>query len=140
MWITTEEILKKYENWSEDVAKNHAFTNHSEKFVQKLKNTPIGTTVYRNYSDSWWRLDPNKPAKTVKENHGGVFVHYKFDRVCTPRELAALQSFGDDFILKGTKSEILKQIGNAVPPIMAKAIGEKVKVLLNEIYTTFPKK
>ena len=89
--------------------------------------------MYKNYSDAWWRLDPDKPARTVKENHGGVFVHYKFDRVCTPRELAALQSFDDDFIFQGTKSSILKQIGNAVPPLMAKAIAERIKSSMQEV-------
>ncbi len=132
-WITTKKVLEKYETWSEDSEKNHVFTKHSEKFVKKLNNTPIGRNVYENYSDAWFRLDPTKPARTVKENHGGVFVHYKFDRVCTPRELAALQSFDDDFIFKGTKSAILKQIGNAVPPLMAKAIAEQIKCYLENI-------
>lgn len=132
-WISSGEILKTYEDWAEDEEKSHLFTNHSESFIQKLEKTPIGGNVYENYSDSWWRLDPERPSRTVKENHGGVFVHYKFDRVCTPRELAALQSFDDDFLFKGTKSSILKQIGNAVPPLMARAIAEEVKKLLNKI-------
>ncbi|MHA1843124.1 MAG: DNA cytosine methyltransferase, partial [Promethearchaeota archaeon] len=63
-----------------------------------------------------------------------VFIHYKFNRVLTPRELAALQSFDDTFIFKGTKSSILKQIGNAVPPLMAKAIAKQIKIHLNELY------
>ena len=63
-----------------------------------------------------------------------MFVHYKFDRVCTPRELAALQSFDDDFLYEGTKSAVLKQIGNAVPPLLAKAIAKQVKLFLNVIY------
>ena len=53
--------------------------------------------------------------------------------MCTPRELAALQSFDDEFIFKGTKSAILIQIGNAVPPLMAKAITEQIKISLSEI-------
>ncbi|MHA1762401.1 MAG: DNA cytosine methyltransferase, partial [Promethearchaeota archaeon] len=63
----------------------------------------FGENLYENYSDAWWRLDPDKPARTVKANHGSVFIHYKFNRVLTPRELAALQSFDDTFIFKGTK-------------------------------------
>jgi DNA (cytosine-5)-methyltransferase 1 len=132
-WVTSEEVLKRFEDWPEFEDKNHLFTKHSKNFVQRLKDTPIGGNVYQNYSDAWWRLDPERPARTVKENHGGVFVHYKFDRVCTPRELAALQSFDDDFIFRGTKSAVLKQIGNAVPPQMAKAIAEEVKKALDQI-------
>jgi len=133
-WITSKAALKKYENWRESIEKNHIFTKHSPEFIQKLKNTPIGKNVFEKYTDSFWRLDPNRPARTVKENHGGVFVHYNFNRVCTPRELATLQSFDDSFIFKGTKSAVLKQIGNAVPPLMAKAIAENVKMLLNDLY------
>ncbi|MHA1702033.1 MAG: DNA cytosine methyltransferase [Promethearchaeota archaeon] len=132
-WITASEILKKYENWEENKENSHLFTKHKKEFVERIKNTPIGGNVYKNYSDAWWRLDPDKPSRTVKENHGGVFVHYKFDRVCTPRELAALQSFDDEFTFKGSKSSILKQIGNAVPPLMAKAIALKIKDLLNDL-------
>jgi DNA (cytosine-5)-methyltransferase 1 len=132
-WTTAGEVLKKYENWAENADSNHLFTKHKKEFVKKLHDTQIGENVYKNYSDAWWRLDPDKPARTVKENHGGVFVHYKFDRVCTPRELAALQSFDDNFIFQGTKSAILKQIGNAVPPLMAKAIADQIRASLKEI-------
>ena len=132
-WVSSSKVLQRYENWSENPAKNHIFTRHSEKFIERIKDVKIGENLYKNYSDAWWRLIPNKPARTVKENHGGVFIHYNFDRVCTPRELAALQSFDDEFIFQGTKSAILKQIGNAVPPLMAKAIALQVRSLLNKI-------
>ena len=132
-WTTAGGVLKKYENLKENTDINHLFTKHKKEFVKKLQGTQIGENVYKNYSDAWWRLDPDKPARTVKENHGGVFVHYKFDRVCTPRELAALQSFDDDFIFQGTKSSILKQIGNAVPPLMAKAIADQIRTSLQKI-------
>ncbi|MHA1328785.1 MAG: DNA cytosine methyltransferase [Promethearchaeota archaeon] len=133
-WIPVKQVLKQYENWEENPQLNHLFTRHSKEFIKRLSKVPIGENLYKNYNDAWWRLDPEKPARTVKENHGGVFIHYKFDRVCTPRELAALQSFSDDFIFKGTKSAILKQIGNAVPPLMAKAIARQIKNHLDEIY------
>jgi DNA (cytosine-5)-methyltransferase 1 len=69
----------------------------------------------------------------VKENHGGVHVHPTQNRVLTPRELASLQSFPDDFIFLGSKSNVLKQIGNAVPVRMSNKIAEIVKKgLLNE--------
>ncbi|MBN1803444.1 MAG: DNA cytosine methyltransferase [Candidatus Lokiarchaeota archaeon] len=132
-WVNSGEILKKYEAWNEDSSLNHDFTRHSEKFLKKLNATPVGKAVYKNYSDAWWRLDPDKPAKTVKENHGGVFVHYKFDRVLSPRELAALQSFNDSFRFKGTKSSVLKQIGNAVPPLLSLALANHLKTCLKNL-------
>ena len=133
-WVSSKSVLKHYEDWPENSEKSHLFTKHSIDFVKRLHETPIGGNVYENYSDAWWRLIPDKPARTVKENHGGVFVHYKFDRVCTPRELAALQSFDDNFTFRGNKSSILKQIGNAVPPLMAKAIALEIKKKIDFLY------
>jgi DNA (cytosine-5)-methyltransferase 1 len=133
LWISASDVLRHYETWPENPEKNHNFTRHSEEFIKRIKKVKQGENLYKNYSDAWWRLIPNKPARTVKENHGGVFIHYKLDRVCTPRELAALQSFNEDFTFQGTKSAILKQIGNAVPPLMAKAIAIQVKSLLNKL-------
>ena len=49
----------------------------------------------------------------------------------TPRELARLQSFPDDFIFEGSKSKQLVQIGNAVPVGLAKAIAEHIKKLID---------
>ena len=86
--------------------------------------------VTKRYSEAFYRCYPDRPSNTVKENHGGVFVHYEKNRVMTPRELARLQSFPDNFIFQGTKSSILIQLGNAVPCGLASAIAKQVKKLL----------
>ena len=78
----------------------------------------------------FYRCYPDRPSNTVKENHGGVFVHYEKDRVMTPRELAELQSFPKEFVFKGTKSSMLIQLGNAVPCKLSNAIAKQVKKLL----------
>lgn len=44
----------------------------------------------KNYGESYFKCHPDKPSPTVKENHGGVFVHYEKPRCMTPRELARL--------------------------------------------------
>ena len=49
----------------------------------------------------------------------GTNSHPELNRSITPREAARIQSFSDEFIFYGTKSEICKQIGNAVPPLLA---------------------
>ena len=54
-------------------------------------------------------------------------MHPKLNRVLTPRELARLQTFPDDFIFKSSKSNVLKQIGNAVPVKLANEIAKIVK-------------
>src|SRR4030043_2389469 len=88
--------------------------------------------THENYKDAWYRLRPDEPARTVKENHGGVFVHYKEPRCLTPRELARLHSFEDDFRFMGSKSNILKQIGNAVPPLLARAVAQQILKVLEK--------
>ena len=130
-WISIKEAIGDLEDKEEDINFNHIFTLHNEGFLDKIKNTQIGKSVFGNYSDAFFRSYPEQPSRTVKENHGGVFVHYKNNRVMTPRELARLQSFPDDFIFEGSKSKQLIQIGNAVPVGLSKAIAEHIKKLLD---------
>lgn len=54
-------------------------------------------------------------------------IHPKLPRVLTAREMARLQSFPDNFIFEGPKNKQLVQIGNAVPPLLGKAIGLAVR-------------
>jgi DNA (cytosine-5)-methyltransferase 1 len=131
-FFTVKNAIGDLENIPETPLINHIFTKHKTEFIERLHNVMPGTTLYPNYSDAWYRLVADKPARTVKENHGGVFIHYKFDRVLTPRELARLQDFKDDFIFEGSKSSILTQIGNAVPCKLSKAMANSVRNFLKK--------
>ena len=132
-WKTVFETIDDLKDLKEDVTKlQHIYTKHSVSFKEKIKNTPIGKSVNPKYTEAFFRCDPNKPSNTVKENHGGVFVHYEKDRVMTPRELARLQSFPDSFKFEGSKSNILKQIGNAVPCGLSIAIANEIKKMLEK--------
>lgn len=122
-YVTVGDVLKKYLDKSEDSTINHIFAKTSQTMKKRLENIPIGKSLYGNYSDAWKKVDWNKPSCTVKENHGGVNVHPILNRVMTPRELATLQSFPENFIFCGAKKWQLVQIGNAVPCLLAKAIG-----------------
>jgi len=123
---TVYEAINNLKELEEDKEFWQIYTKHSDEFLEKIKNTPIWKSVLGTYSDAFFRAYPNLPSRTVKENHWGVFVHYEKNRVMTPRELARLQSFPDDFIITWTKSKMLVQIWNAVPPLMAKSIGLEV--------------
>lgn len=128
---TVKEVIGDLEDAPENPAINHEFTNHAESFVKRIAKLKNGETLYK-YSDAWWRLIPDQPSRTVKENHGAVFLHFSKDRVISPREMARLQDFGDDFIFESTKSNVLKQIGNAVPVSLSRAMGGAFKHYLDE--------
>ena len=132
-WATIKESIDDLKDLPEDTEFSQIYTKHNNDFINKIKKTPIGKSIFGNYSDSFFRCDPNEPSRTVKENHGGVFVHYSKDRVMTPRELARLQSFDDTFIFFGSKSSVLKQIGNAVPVGLSEALAKKVHNILDTI-------
>lgn len=132
-YVTLGEGIKRFMTMPENKQVNHTFTSHSEAMVERIKALPEGQSLYGNYSDAWKKSPWDKPSCTVKENHGGVNIHPKLPRVLTPRELAALQSFPDDFIFKGTKKWQLVQIGNAVPCGLGKAIGVAVQKGLEQV-------
>ncbi len=125
-WISTQTAIDDLAGATENLAAHHIYTIHSPEFLEKIRATKIGDSVFSGYQDAYYRTPPDLPSRTVKENHNGVFVHYRENRVMTPRELARLQSFPDSFLFYGTKSSALKQIGNAVPPLLGKAIGESL--------------
>ena len=130
-YVTLGEGIKRFMAIPENKSINHIFTRHSNKMIEQIQAVPEGQSLYGNYSDAWKKSPWDKPSCTVKENHGGVNLHPKLPRVLTPRELAALQSFPDDFIFKGSKKWQLVQIGNAVPVLLGKAIGIAVMKAIN---------
>ncbi len=79
----------------------------------------------------WW----DRPAFTIRTEffkpEKGRYLHPKQHRPITHREAARLQSFPDDFIFSGTKIEIARQIGNAVPPLLASRVADVVLLLLS---------
>lgn len=132
-YMTLGEAIKKYMDMPENKEINHIFTRHTKEMKEKITLVEEGKSLYKNYSDAWKKSPWDKPSCTIKENHGGVNLHPKLPRVLTPRELATLQSFPEDFIFKGAKKWQLVQIGNAVPPVLGKVIGIGVLKMLQSI-------
>lgn len=117
---------------------NHEITNHSEKTTSIIslvpdggnyKDLPIELQKTRNVNIAWTRLNSNKPSFTIDTGHRHHF-HYKFNRIPTVRESARIQSFPDKFIFFGSKTSQYKQVGNAVPPILAKVLAKEIKKYL----------
>lgn len=122
------------------VVKNHIAAEHSLKVKEIISMVPDGGNYknlpepYRNsrkFHVAWTRFNSKKPAPTIDTGHRHHF-HYKYNRVPTVRECARLQSFPDDFVFLGNKTQQFRQVGNAVPPLMAQAIAEQLKKYIME--------
>jgi len=85
-------------------------------------------------TDVFGRLEWDKPALTIRTEffkpEKGRYLHPSADRPITHREAALLQTFPEDFVFVGSKIEVARQIGNAVPPRLARAVAEKLNSLL----------
>jgi DNA (cytosine-5)-methyltransferase 1 len=84
------------------------------------------------FPNRWWKLEENKPVRTLTAHIGKdtyTHIHYDSDqgRVISVREAARLQSFPDGFRFCGAMNAAYRQIGNAVPPLMAKCLAEVMK-------------
>ncbi len=132
-YITTGQAIGDLVNHPIDPDFNHVPTVHREDMAKRIMETPEGQSLYKGYSDAWKKCPWDAPSCTIKENHGGVNLHPKLPRVLTAREMARLQSFPDNFIFEGKKNKQLIQIGNAVPPLLGKAIGLAVRISNNDL-------
>ena len=110
---------------------SHIRVKHSKDFLEKISQTQVGSSVTKNFRETFLRISPDSPCPTVKANNGSVFVHYKSNRCVTPRELARLQDFPDNFLFYGSKHDVLVQIGNAVPVGLAREVGFEVYRILS---------
>ncbi|NLF41735.1 MAG: DNA cytosine methyltransferase [Bacteroidales bacterium] len=117
---------------------NHVGTKHSDHVKQIISLVPDGGNYKdlpeelrktRNFNIAWTRYHSKKPAYTIDTGHRHYF-HYQYNRVPTVREHARLQTFPDRFIFYGNKSEQNRQVGNAVPPLLAQALAEELKKCL----------
>ena len=124
---TTRDAIEDLMDHPEDPSFNHVPTKHSAEMVERMRVLPEGKSLYKGYSDAWKKCPWNEASCTIKENHGGVNIHPKLPRVLTAREMARIQSFPDDFIFEGKKAKQLVQIGNAVPPLLGKAVGLAIR-------------
>lgn len=132
----TDTVLRDHvarRNNAADVERYRVMAENRWNFLQLLDNRPdLGhekkRVFFNSYKVQWW----DKPSKTIIAHlykDGNQFIHPDptQGRSITVREAARLQSFPDDFVFEGSRTEQFKQIGNAVPPLMAEAIAKAVK-------------
>lgn len=88
----------------------------------------------KSFQDKYFKIHPDKPSRTIvahMQMDTNGYVHYgDIPRGITPREAARLQSFPDWFNFSGPFTTQYRQIGNAVPPMLAKKIGQVIKYQL----------
>ncbi len=118
---------------------NHQATNHSQAALEKLKliNKEQGKECLpknlhgkQQFKSTWGHLNWNKISPTIDTRFdtpsNGTNSHPELHRSITPREAARIQSFSDNYIFYGNKTSVCKQIGNAVPPLLALALGKAI--------------
>jgi DNA (cytosine-5)-methyltransferase 1 len=132
-YVTTGEAIGDLMKLKPNPDFNHIPANHRPDMVKRMLDLEEGKSLYKGYSDAFKKCPWDEASCTIKENHGGVNVHPKLGRVLTAREMARIQSFPDDFIFEGPKNKQLVQLGNAVPPLLAKAIGLAIRKSYGEI-------
>lgn len=114
----------------------HSATHHTPKMLEIIRQAgtnrwalPEGLTT-SGFSTCYSRLSADEPASTITVNFvhpaSNRCIHPTQDRALTPREGARLQSFDDTFEFRGTRTEIVKQIGEAVPPLLGRAIAKAI--------------
>ncbi|MGX1596551.1 DNA cytosine methyltransferase [Dietzia maris] len=148
----TKNVSNKYQDArrkNATVLTNHGATKHSKKMLEIISHAGPNISsipphlISSGFSSCYSRLSPDEPAPTITVNFvhpaSNKCIHPFLDRALTPREGARLQSFDDDFQFSGSNRNLIaKQIGNAVPPLLGKAIGEAVLEMLGCVSATEP--
>lgn len=125
---------------TETVLHNHVATNHSALALERLAMIPpnAGKEVLPEehltksiYSGTWTRMRKDEISVTITTRFdtpsSGKFTHPYLNRAITVREAARIQSFPDSFVFTGRKGTQMKEVGNAVPPLLAEAIAKVIK-------------
>lgn len=129
------------------VLRNHIITATTDTAMQRFRkieqgknfhslDTALKTNTYSDISRTqntiYLRLKYDEPSGTVVNVRKSMWIHPTLNRAISIREAARLQTFPDSFIFCGSKDKQYQQVGNAVPPIMAKSIAKKLASILNK--------
>lgn len=153
----TEDPANEYQRWARsdcDILYNHVAMNHTARLIERFSKIGFGQSVAdvdteygqrkrgdsnkvsgKVFSQNNQRPFPNKPSPTITASFQSNFVHPYLDRNYTAREGARLQSFPDSYRFYGKRVTMsweknlsqYKQIGNAVPPLLAKSVATTIQ-------------
>jgi DNA (cytosine-5)-methyltransferase 1 len=144
----SESKLEKYytSGFKEFKVSNHVTTESRKTSLNRFEQLEEGqnfhnlpddlksnyTDVSRTQNTVYLRLKYNEPSRTVVNVRKSMWIHPEINRALSIREAARLQSFPDSFVFKGKKDSQYQQIGNAVPPLMARAVAEAMLTMLKK--------
>ena len=129
------------------VLKNHIVTKTTDTAMERFRALKQGENFHaldeslktNTYTDAsrtqntiYLRLNYDEPSGTVVNVRKSMWIHPTLDRAISVREAARLQTFPDSFVFCGSKDKQYQQVGNAVPPIMAKSIAKKLAQILTK--------
>lgn len=119
----------------------HVASNHSDKMLEIIKYSGDNIKcipkhlITSGFSSCYSRLNPNEPSTTItvkfRSPSSNKCIHPFLDRSITPREAARIQSFDDDFKFHGSLTDISTMLGNAVPPLLGRAIARSVLSIID---------
>lgn len=161
----TLKATNEYQKWARKnstMVYNHIAMRHTKRLIERFKNIAFGQSVAnvddchkqrkrgdaskisgKVFSQNNMRPFPDKPSPTIPASFQSNFIHPYLNRNFTAREGARLQSFPDNYIFYGKRTTMsweknlsqYQQIGNAVPPLLGKAIAENIRNYFEEINT-----
>ncbi|CAM2010324.1 DNA cytosine methyltransferase [Acanthopleuribacter pedis] len=159
-WLTVGDVLAGLPEPPADYSHHPQFPNHQRarvtaRNIQRFSHVPQGggwqdipyelrlkchqkvDVKSGGWPDVYGRLRWDGQCPTITGGFDsftrGRYGHPLYDRPLTPREAARIQGFPDSFVFQGTRGDIRSQIGNAVPPPLAEAIGREVRQTLNPV-------
>lgn len=130
-----------------EVLRNHIVTKTTDTAMERFRALKQGQNFHaldeslkmNTYTDAartqntiYLRLNYDEPSGTVVNVRKSMWIHPTLDRAISVREAARLQTFPDSFVFCGSKDKQYQQVGNAVPPIMAKSIAKKLAKILKD--------
>lgn len=145
MRLDCGEPLMSAEKKRQRLQKDQLFNHHTKEIQERRKAILVaikpgarGDSLPKELwngtrGHKWRRLDPDKPSYTIlAQMHRDLseWIHPTYDRWITVREAARLQSFHDGFLFHGSEWQQLKQVGNAVPPLLGLAVARAAEGLL----------
>lgn len=119
----------------------HRASNHSAKMLEVISHAGANISsipsnlITSGFSSCYSRLDAHEPATTItvkfQSPASSKCIHPEQNRTITPREAARIQGFDDDYVFSGSLTQVAAQLGNAVPPLLGKAIASEVLGMLD---------